>query len=191
MAEQAEQLNTCLTSFAYFSCLPLELRLMIWRMAFDNVDAALLVCQYPGARPCVSVAHYHAGTKGLPLIASVSREVRTEWIRLTRRCNLSARSFERLYLPRTIFLVHPCTMIESRLSALAPFTAHLAFNAASCSDLLAVFECLASFPYLKTIIPIIPSGSTTQDQVPQWQEHMHQDSNLQRRMIALIDGPSV
>ncbi|KAH6869871.1 hypothetical protein B0T10DRAFT_553567 [Thelonectria olida] len=183
-------MTTCSLSFPYFSLFPVELRLIIWRMAFDNIDPAVSVCQYTEVKPRVSIAQYHAETPRLPFTASVCREVRREWLRLTRRCSASSMSFDRVYVPRTIFLVHASAIVGSRLKGLAPFTAHLAFDAADCPDLLAVFEALASFPHLETIIPIIPSGTTAEDQVSQWQEHLRQHSHLLRRMVALIDEPS-
>jgi hypothetical protein len=35
-------------SFRLFGLLPAELRLQIWRMAFDNLGAAVSVCQFEG-----------------------------------------------------------------------------------------------------------------------------------------------
>ncbi|KAH6973357.1 hypothetical protein EDB80DRAFT_900508 [Ilyonectria destructans] len=102
----------------------------------------------------------------------------------------SATTYDRIYTPRTIFLVHTSAIIESRLKGFAPSTAHIAFDITDCPDLFPVFEALAQFPQLKTIIPIIPSQAMTEEQIAQRKENLHQDPGLLRRMVTLMDEPS-
>lgn len=179
------------SSFPPFALLPTELRLMTWRMAFDDVGPAVSICHFSENRPRVSVAHPHAAALGfLPPVASVCWEAMREWLRLTRRSRSSASSLDRVYAPRTIFLVHTSAILQSHLTGLASLTAHIAFDIADCPDVLSVFEALAQFPQLETIIPIIPSEAMTEEQIAQRKENLHRDPCLLRRMVALIDGPS-
>ena len=185
------EMSPCSTSsFSPFALLPIELRLVIWGMAFRGERPAVSICQFSENNPRVSIAHRHAAAPRFPPAASACWEAEKEWLRLTRRCRSSASTFDRVYTPRTIFFAHTSAIVESLLKGLAPLIAHIAFDVTDCPDLLLVFEALAQFSQLETIIPIIPSEALTQEQISQRKDNLHRDAFLLRRMVALIDEPS-
>lgn len=137
--------------FPQFSLLPSELRLVIWKMAFGDVDPAVTVCRFSENHKAeVSTIHRHAAGEepGLPHIALTCREAQGEWRRLTRCCKFSYRFCDRVYLPRSVFIVPALAIVESRLGGLVRLIEHIAFDVTNCPDVLSVFESLARFPHL-------------------------------------------
>ena len=51
--------DRAVSHFSCFSRLPVEIRLMIWKAAFDDVDPAVSFCSFSDGRYQVSVNHRH------------------------------------------------------------------------------------------------------------------------------------
>ncbi|KAH6961634.1 hypothetical protein BKA56DRAFT_699470 [Ilyonectria sp. MPI-CAGE-AT-0026] len=182
--------NGTVSCFPHLSRLPVEIRLMIWKTAFDAVDPAVVVCSFSEGRHRASVNHRHAKASRLPPVALACREARREWVRCTRSCRSPGRMPERVYVPRTVFLVPAATVVSSRLRGLSLSITHIAIDIADSPDVFLIFEALARFPRLKTIIIVIPSGAVGETQVVEWQQRLKEDSHALQNIGALVDGPS-
>lgn len=182
--------DRALSHFSYFSRLPVEIRLMIWKAAFDDVDPAVSFCSFSEGRYRVSVNHRHGGGNRLASVARACHEARREWVRSTRTCRSHNGLFGRVYIPRTVFLVPAATVVDSRLRGLSSSITHIAIDIADSPDVLLIFEALAHFPRLKTIIIVIPPGVVDETQVVRWQQELKEDTEVLGRIAALIDGPS-
>ncbi|KAJ4187003.1 hypothetical protein NW759_016917 [Fusarium solani] len=67
---------------------------------------------------------------------------------------------------------------------------HIAIDIAGSPDVFLIFEALARFPRLKTIIIVIPSSAVDETQVVEWQQRLREDSHTLQKIGALVDGPS-
>ncbi|KAH7229959.1 hypothetical protein MRS44_013571 [Fusarium solani] len=182
--------DKAISCFPHFCRLPVEVRLMIWKTAFDAVDPAVVVCSFSEGRHRASVNHRHAKASRLPPVALVCREARREWVQCTRSSRSPSWLPERVYVPRTVFLVPAATVVGSRLRGLSLSIAHIAIDIADSPDVFLIFEALARFPRLKTIIIVVPSGAVDETQVVEWQQRLREDSHTLQKIGALVDGPS-
>ncbi|KAM6508389.1 hypothetical protein FALCPG4_018253 [Fusarium falciforme] len=175
-------------SFRLFGLLPAELRLQIWRMAFDNLGAAVSVCQFEGNQLKMSLAYGHGGGRD-PAFASACREARREWLRLTRRDKLHLNNH--VYLPRTVLFLDASFDPSNHCKELADVAEHVALDILECSDILETFEALASFPRLRTIIIPVPYRTLSDEEIRQWQEDVKTEPDLLQRIAVLTDEPSL
>ncbi|KAJ3454945.1 hypothetical protein MRS44_013545 [Fusarium solani] len=182
--------DKAISCFPHFCHLPVEVRLMIWKTAFDAVDPAVVVCSFSEGRHRASVNHRHAKASRLPPVALVCREARREWVQCTRSSRSPSWLPERVYVPRTVFLVPAATVVGSRLRGLSLSITHIAIDIADSPDVFLIFEALALFPRLKTIIIVVPSGAVDETQVVEWQQRLREDSHTLQKIGALVDGPS-
>lgn len=176
--------------FPHFCRLPVEVRLMIWKTAFDAVDPAVVVCSFSEGRHRASVNHRHAKASRLPPVALVCREARREWVQCTRSSRSPSWLPERVYVPRTVFVVPAATVVSSRLRGLSLSIAHIAIDIADSPDVFLIFEALARFPRLKTIIIVVPSSAVDESQIVEWQQRLREDSHTLQKIAGLVDGPS-
>lgn len=179
-------------SFVKFSHLPAEIRLMIWQSAFNNVDAAVAVGSFPDNRRRISACHPHSATaSGSPPVAQACREARREWFRSTQAYKRTDdESLVHLFLPRTVFLLPPSAILNSQLRGIRLSIEHVAIDIAESPDIFLIFEALARFPRLRTIIVVIPSDAVDESQITEWQQRIRQDQGVLRRMGTLVGTPS-
>ncbi|KAK2666164.1 2EXR domain [Fusarium oxysporum f. sp. vasinfectum] len=179
------------SSFPRFGQLPTEARLMIWMSAFDDVDPAVAVYSFPRSLRRITVGRSHSATGcRSPPIAQVCVEARAEWFRSTRVCRRPRKAQEHVFMRRTIFLVAPEPILNARLPGIRRSIEHIAIDIAESPDVFKIFEALARFPRLRTIIIIIPSDAVEEDEVALWQQRIRQDEDVLRRISALVDAPS-
>ncbi|SPJ83549.1 uncharacterized protein FTOL_10113 [Fusarium torulosum] len=179
-----------IASFSRFECLPTELRLMIWRAAFDGVDPAVAVCTFTPDWCEITVSHAHTAHGRSPPIARACKEARIEWFRSSRIYEGPDRALEHLFVPRTLFLVPPSAVTDSQLEDLMLSVEHVAIDIADSPDLFPLFEALARLPRLRTIIIIIPSDTVEEHQVINWQQEIRQDLIMLSRISDLVDAPA-
>ncbi|RSL44083.1 hypothetical protein CEP54_014827 [Fusarium duplospermum] len=67
---------------------------------------------------------------------------------------------------------------------------HIAIDIVDSPDVFLIFEALALFPRLKTIIIVVPSGAVDETQVVEWQQRLREDSHILQKIAGLVDGPS-
>jgi hypothetical protein len=89
-----------------------------------------------------------------------------------------------------VFLVPAATVVGSRLRGLSLSITHIAIDIADSPDVFLIFEALARFPRLKTIIIVVPSGAVDETQVVEWQQRLREDSHTLQKIGALVDVPS-
>lgn len=179
-----------IASFPQFEHLPTELRLMIWRAAFDGVDPAVAVCTFARDWCEITVSLPHSTHGRPPPITYPCKEARSEWLRSSRVYTGLDRALEHLFVPRTLFLVPPSAITDSQLEDLMLPIEHIAVDIADSPDLFPLFEALARLPRLRTIIIVIPSDAVEEHQVINWQQEIRQDRTTLRRMSDLVDAPT-
>lgn len=179
-----------IVSFTHFEHLPTEIRLMIWRAAFDGVDPAVAICAFTPEWCEITVSHPHYAHGRSPPIANTCKEARSEWFRSSRIYEGPDQALEPLFVPRTLFLVPPSAVTDSQLEDLKLPVEHIAIDIADSPDLFTLFEALARLPHLRTIILVIPSDAVGEHQVIPWQQDIRQDLILLSRISYLIDAPA-
>ncbi|KAF4990534.1 hypothetical protein FDECE_14343 [Fusarium decemcellulare] len=176
--------------FERFGRLPAEIQLMIWKVAFDDVDPAVVICTATNGRHSMSVKRRHSRGSRLPPVALACRQSRREWVRCARSYKSPDGLVEHVYVPRTVFLIPAATIVQGRSRGLGLSLTHVAIDITDCPDVLLIFEALARFPQLRTIIIIIPSGAIDETQVGMWQQELREVPRAVRRIGGLVDSPS-
>ena len=177
-------------SFPRFNRLPPEVRLEIWRIAFNTVTPSVAVYSSPGICDDITIAHHHSETRSIPNMAAACREAFGEWMKLTRLVGLGNGFGNRVYIPRTIFLTNTDTIVKEGLEDLKVSITHIAIDVSDSSDIFLAFEALAQFPSLQTVIVMIPSHTVTEQGMLNWQQSLRHKSAVLRCISDLIDGRS-
>ena len=184
-------IEPCASGFPGFDRLPGEVRLMIWNAAFSKVEAAVAVCSFPRNKRRITIARSHSGDGQSPPVAQACVEARTEWFRSAHACRRSGgREQKPIFVERTIFLVAPLPILDGRMAGMELLIEHIAIDIAEIPDVLDMFEALARFPRLRTIVVTVPSEAVEEDQVGAWQQRVRQDKKVLKRISGLVDAPS-